>query len=144
MADIPFTNPTPSFSSSNPTGTGTTLNYIGDHVYAYSGFYTAADSTNGVNVLTFTTGNHYIVGTLTFNGYAAVDEPTYGTDGACELKLNDQVVAVLKNGTASEVMPTNTVCNILLPPYTKVNVRIEADGSNSTVGATVVLMGRMH
>jgi len=120
------------------------INYIGDHVYAYSGFYTAADTTNGLDVLTFTTSNHYIIGTVTFNGYAAISEPTYGTDGACEVKMNDQVVIVLKNGTASEVMPTNTVCDIVIPPYTKVNIRLEADGSNATVGATVVIMGRVY
>ena len=129
--------------SSNPSGTGSSLSYVGDHAYANSGFFTAAETTNGLDVLKFSTGNSYIVGTLTFNGYAAVSEPPFGTDGACELKFNDEIVAVLKNSTASEVMPTNQFIDIIIPPYTKVNVRIEADGTNTTVGATVLIQGRV-
>lgn len=128
----------------NPTGIGKGLNYIGDHAFANSGFFTAANSSTGVDVLTFTTGGSYFWGELTFNGYAAIGEPTYGTDGACELKLNDEIVAVLKNGTGSEVMPTNTKIKLIIPPYTKVNVRIEADGTNATIGATVMIVGRVY
>ena len=129
---------------SNPSGTGNSINYVGNHAYANSGFFTAADTTNGLDVLAFTTGNSYIVGKLTFNGYAAISEPTYGTDGACEIKFNDEVVATLKNGTASEVMPTNTIIDIIIPPFTKVVVRLEADGTNATVGATVMITGRVY
>ena len=120
------------------------LNYLGNHAYANSGFYTAAQTSTGLDVLTFTTGNSYLVGTLTFNGYAAVSEPPFGTDGACEVKFNSEIVAVLKNSTASEVMPTNQFIDIIIPPFTKVNVRIEADGTNATVGATVMISGRVY
>lgn len=128
----------------NPAGTSKGLNYIGEHAFANSGFYTAANTTNGLDVLTFTTGSSYLVGELAFNGYAAISEPTYGTDGACEIKFNDEIVATLKNGTGAEVMPTNTKIDIIIPPYTKVNVRLEADGTNATIGATVMITGRVY
>jgi len=130
--------------SSNPSGTGSSLSYVGDHAYANSGFFTAAQTGSGLDVLKFSTGNSYIVGTLTFNGYAAVSEPEFGTEGVCEMKFNDEIVAVLKNSTGLEEMPTNTVVDILIPPYTKVNLRINANGSNATVGATVMIQGRVY
>ena len=131
-------------AGSNPAGTGQGLNYLGDHAFANSGFFTAEDTENGLDVLTFTTGSSYLVGQLTFNGYASGPNPTYGTDGTCEVKFDDQIIATLKNGTGAEVMPTNTSINVIIPPYTKVNVRIEADGSNDLVGATVMITGRVY
>ena len=130
--------------SGGTAGTGKGLNYIGDHVFANSGFFTAANTTSGLDVLTFTTGSSYFLGELTFNGYAAAGEPNYGDDGTCEVKFNDEIIAVLKNGTASEVMPTNTKIKLIIPAYTKVNVRIEALGSNADIGATVMIVGRVY
>ena len=46
-------------SSSNPAGTGTGINYIGNHAYAYSGVFSA--STTESNMLKFSTGNAYIM-----------------------------------------------------------------------------------
>ena len=132
------------YGPQNTASIGKEIHVIGTYAYAYSGFYTAADTTSGLDVLDFTTGNYYFVGEITFNGYAAISEPTYGTDGACQLKLNGEIALVMKNGTASEVMPTNTTCALIIPPYTNVNVRLEADGTNATVGASVVMTGKIH
>jgi len=132
------------YGPQNTASIGKEIHVIGTYAYAYSGFYTAADTTSGLDVLDFTTGNYVFVGTLTFNGYTSVANPTYGTDGACQLKLNGVIALELKNGTASEVMPTNTTCPVIIPPYTTVNVRIQADGSNVSVGATVVMVGKIH
>ena len=130
--------------SNSFTGAAQAIEIIGDHAYAYSGFYTAADTTNGKVVLDFTTGNYYLVGELTFNGYAAPGDPNYGDDGSCMLKLNGSIVIVLKNGTGSEVMPTNTHCPIIIAPYTQVECTIEAVGTNADIGSTVVITGRIY
>ena len=126
------------------TGPAEALETIGDHAYAYSGFHTAANTTNGKTVLDFTTGNYYFVGQLIFNGYTAPSEPTYGDDGTCELKLNNSIIAALKCGTASEVMPSNVKAEIVINSYTKVEVAIKAEGSNSDIGSTVILVGRIY
>ena len=125
-------------------GTGLGIAYVGDHAYAYSGFYTAEDTTNGKVVLDFTTGNYYLVGELTFNGYTAPGDPGYGDDGSCMLKLNGGIVIALKTGTAAETMPATARCPLIIAPYTQVECTIEAAGANADIGATVVITGRVY
>ena len=46
---------------SNPAGTGTGLNYIGNHAYGYSGIVNSASQDENVTLMSFTTGSHYVV-----------------------------------------------------------------------------------
>ena len=55
----------PNVAGSNPTGTGTGLNYIGDHAYAYSG-EVDNDGSSATTALKFTTGNEYVLGQMHF------------------------------------------------------------------------------
>jgi hypothetical protein len=112
--------------------------------YAYSGFYTAAVSQAGIDVLTFTTNSEYIEATLIFNGFTAPTEPTYGDDGTMEVKFNGVQIAVVKCGTAAEVMPSNVFLNLIIPPHTLVNVKLESEGANTSVGASVLLTGKVN
>jgi len=130
---------------SGETVKGNALQFTNDNkfAYAYSGFYTAAVSQAGKDVLTFTTNSEYIVGTLTFNGFTAPTEPTYGDDGTCTIKFNNQQIAVMKVGTAAEVMPSNVSLELIIPPHTLVNVRLESEGANSLIGATVIFSGKV-
>ena len=56
-------------AGSNPAGVGTSINYIGNHAYAYAGALSA--STSAETRLNFTTGALYIVGRITCNGSCA-------------------------------------------------------------------------
>ena len=67
-------NPT---GGANPSGTGSSINYIGNHCYANSGPVTVEDANTGnTTLIDFTTGNAYIVATLhMFNNQAnALDD----------------------------------------------------------------------
>ena len=55
----------PNVAGSNPTGTGTGLNYIGDHAYAYSG-EVDNNGSSATTALKFTTGNEYVLGQMHF------------------------------------------------------------------------------
>jgi hypothetical protein len=73
-------------ASSNPSGTGTNLNYIGNHAYAYSGEISAND--NETTMLDFTLGaNQYFVGKVQFSYFG-------GTNQDCQhnIKINGELI----------------------------------------------------
>ena len=86
----------PNVAGSNPAGTGTSLNYIGDHVYAYSGTFQSLNAT--ATMLQFTTGSEYIKGQLVCNG--AIDFSTGNIDSGVvtgfKISIDDQVVSLVK------------------------------------------------
>ena len=59
----------------NPSGTGTSLNYIGNHAYANSGVIQT--ETSAAPHLNFTTGGEYIVGELELQGACNLAEILY-------------------------------------------------------------------
>ena len=54
----------PNVAGSNPAGTGTSINYVGDFVYGYSGSMTVDDTET--TMLEFTTGSELIVAEFNF------------------------------------------------------------------------------
>lgn len=76
----------PNVTGANPTGTGTSLNYVGDHAYAYSGEISVND--NETTMLDFTLGaNQYFVGKVQFSYYG-------GTNQDCQhnIKINGELI----------------------------------------------------
>jgi len=119
---------------SNPSGTGTGLNYIGDRVYAYSGIIGATSSGN--TYLLFTTGNQYIVGGIICN-YAE----NQSTDVTYQINFDGQVIQKwlsLGPGPDTSQFPVALV----IPPYTKVEVIITAVSGD--IDQTVTLTGRVY
>ncbi|HCV02683.1 MAG TPA: hypothetical protein DG048_08565 [Pseudoalteromonas sp.] len=118
MADIPFTNPTPSFSSSNPTGTGTSINYIGKHAFAYSGEVTSGSGT-AVTMMQFTVDSgSYIVGKFQVGfGTRAND------DELVEVIVNGATVAALNYNNSYERAELNDF-QVLLPAFSEVIFKV--------------------
>ena len=54
----------PVVGGSNPSGTGSSINYIGEHAYAYSGEITSGSGTTKTLLNFITASNSYIVGTI--------------------------------------------------------------------------------
>ena len=63
-------NPT---GGANPTGIGKTINYIGNHAYAYSGLIGIDDG--APVMLDFTTGNSYITATFDYGNSTTSGAP---------------------------------------------------------------------
>tara|TARA_Y100000593_G_C4190406_1_gene276579 strand:- start:193 stop:606 length:414 start_codon:yes stop_codon:yes gene_type:complete len=104
---------------SNPSGTGTTINYIGKHAYAYSSAFEA--NVTPVTALNFNTGAEYIVGVFTLNAglqYAQTDvAPTY-----MRIKFNDEQVLVVNTAEPGADSPSFGEQKIIIPPFTTVLV----------------------
>ena len=123
----------------NPAGIGTSLNYIGDHCYAYSGVIGATSS--GTTYLEFTTGSLYIVGTVQCN-YAI----NQAEDMAYEIKMDGQTVQKWINAGATGVSnagfePQNAQ-NVVIPPFTRFELVITS--ASTTRDQAANLVGRVY
>jgi hypothetical protein len=122
---------------SNPSGTGTSVNYVGNHCYAYSGDIVVEDSSNaGTTLIGFTTGNRYIIAQIhVFNDQANA------LDDYIHVKIDGQLIIKARYQNAAELhqdQPTQ----ILIPPYAK--FELNASANDSPVRFTAVLSGRVY
>ena len=90
-------------AGSNPAGTGTGLNYIGNRVYAHTGALTEVGSLT--TALEFTTGSELIIGKMQFDGFYDPSNIESGNVGICRISFDSQAISTLKIKSGSEAMP---------------------------------------
>ncbi len=122
---------------SNPTGTGNTLNYIGKHVYLYSGVVGVAISETTI-VQCEVPANQYIVAKLQiFLGVATNEDFVY------KIKINNEIVMQYTlNHTTTELYTSDEPLYLILPPLSKLTVT--GQGSGSTRDHTATITGRVY
>jgi len=123
---------------SNPSGTSSSLNYVGNHAYAYSG--TIPISGSDTTMLAFETANAYIKGQLNFSG-------VWGDMGSSPvtmiLSINGENTVVNKVANVSARDVEGTPYPILLPPNSKIVVSmLQTSGTNRDYQATII--GRVY
>jgi len=123
-------------AGSNPSGTSQTLNYVGEHAYAYSGNLTVGSS-GTVTALKFSTGSSYIVGKFSpqYNG-------NFSEDFAYTFKLNGETLFVLilqdqDNQVFNEV-------SVIIPSYSDVTIEIDPSGHTTDRSLSVLYTGRVY
>ena len=126
-------------AGSNPAGIGSSLNYIGNHVYANSGTYEAKNTTQ--TVLEFTTGNNYIVGTLQLNSAVQYSNASV-RQSAAKISFDSQIIALVVG--SAEDAPVSQATDILIPPFTNVKVEVISAQSDSDNFTTVSIVGRVY
>jgi len=119
---------------------GKELNYLGRHVYAYSGSVAVAGS--DVNLIDTTSGSGYIIAKIQM-GYGQIDNPD---DYEYEIKLNGidifaYVVAHSLSATASE--PDNVI-NIIIPPYTHIQLVARNRNDDTSNPQFAILIGKVY
>ena len=127
---------------SNPAGTGSSLNYIGNHAYAYSGEVIVNNNT--VTMLEFTTGSEYVMAKF-----------SYGVDRNAVLGGSKQIgftismdnqkimqVVTYTNSTHG-ILDFDNNYSILLPPFTKVKIESETDEADN-IPTFAMLTGRVY
>ena len=125
----------------NPTGIGTSLNYIGNHAFAYSGTFEA--STTEETALAFTIGREYVLGRLYLNGTIQQGSGS-GEITTADVIFNGETVARLKVDTAEEDQPCTAFNDLLIPGFTRVQIKIKSTANNSGRLATVVFTGEVY
>jgi len=128
----------PQFTAS----TGLTLNYIGDHAYAFSG--AIGSSTSGATMLNFTTGDEYIRGKFTSNPsthYATVDSaPT-----TFQLSINGEVIGVVKfENNSSDTGGNYWIVNVIIPPHSTILLEMDSSSDDAAFVGTAIFEGQVY
>ena len=118
----------------NPTGTGTGLNYIGNHAYGYSGIKDSSGSI--VNYLDFTTGNGHIVANV---------QPIYAGQSNNNIQwliyLDGQIISQAEVTSSRDHTPFQPML-LIIPPYSHIEVAV-LNVSSGTDPVGVVLTGEV-
>jgi len=123
---------------------GPSLNYIGDHCFAFSGL--AASSTTEQTLLDYNTGDSgYILGVFILTGGAKTSTSVgIGNTSIWRITLNAELVALVKTETSTEDMPSIENFEILLPPQTKVTVGLISDQNAADIYNSTTFTGRVY
>jgi len=118
---------------------GTSLRYIGEHFFAYSGPVAVADSE--ITLIEGTSGSGYVVGVWsTFYGDTSTTD-----DYRFILYFNNQVVAVIQWDQSEHPQGRNlNVSDILIPPQTIVKLTAENVADNTSNDVMASLVGRVY
>ena len=122
------------------TGSAQALEIIGEHAYAYNNL---GASTTSASVMSFTTGNYYFVGTMQFNMPFNYGSPADSV-GYLEANLNGGVVCLLTVGNLAPDANEQATQELIIPPYTLVEINIKANGNVPDRLSTVILTGRIY
>ena len=123
-------------AGSNPSGTGSSLNYVGNHAYAYSGII--ASTTTEANMLDFhTTGNQYVMAQFCW-GYDAESS----NDAIFRVKLDGQTIFTSIWTGASVTYGKDQPVPILIPPYSHCEVSV--DMAAGTANTMVAMVGEVY
>ena len=120
------------------------LSIIGSHAYAYSVAFAANTNSATIGpVLSFNTGNEYIVGIMTLNPCLQINAADVaGT--FMRIKLNGEQVAMAFTGNISIDAPGSATVDIILPPNTNVLVEVWADSTDANDLGNVQFTGTVY
>ena len=125
-------------SSSNPAGTGTSISYVGNHAYAYSGVITVSDS-SFTTLLKFNTSNSYLVAQISVNS-----DSNSANNVDYRMILNDEIILAAEfDNSRSEPYPSFArPAIILIPPYSK--FELKAQNTTSALDWTAQLVAEVY
>jgi len=125
-------------AGSNPAGTGTSLNYVGDHCFGYSGQLAIPGS--ATTMLQFETGGQYIVAKVLFQSNNSTAD-----DYTATVSMNDEKVSEVFIQNTGQLYPYGSVpLNLVIPPYTKVEIFMENKSSSSGYTWYATITGRVY
>ena len=128
-------------AGSNPAGTGTSLNYIGEHAYAYSGVIGVSNSL--ATLLDFSIGNSYIM--AKFQPF--YNDAEQGDNVVFEIKVDSELIYSIELAGATTANTHRGDPNpipILIPPYAHITVEGKNATDSDTRNIGIVITGRVH
>jgi hypothetical protein len=125
---------------SNPSGVGTSLNYLGNHAYAYSGPVVVNNTT--ITALAFDTNTQYIDSKIQLGGVIS----NMGSSKQLGLIISFDGQEVSRNihmTNAGFAINDLDPIYLIIPPYTKVTVEIITDNAGD-ISYFATLTGRVY
>ena len=123
-------------SGSNPAGVSSSLNYIGQHAYAYSGSIDADN--NETNLLDFSTGNVYIVAK-----FQPHNNFTGGTDTQFNVYLDEQLILTTHMASSSTGTPFEEL-ELIIPAFSRLRIAGKNASDSGTVQIMASITGRVY
>jgi len=121
------------------------LQFTPDNKYAYA--YSGENQINTTEViaLNFDTNSEYIKGRFIFGGSIKYDNVGNGTISAFQVRFNDIIVATIKVATNTDDQPSMEIYNIIIPPFTNVQIGvIDSASTSSDFFTTTTFTGKVH
>jgi len=127
-------------AGSNPAGIGSSLNYVGDFVFAYSGPINANSSTSAdTTLLNFTTGSEIIMGTIAFQTNEVANNVIY-----FDVIMNgSSILQGAWDNSGSGQATANTPIDMVIPSYSHIQVNWGITGG-AGADATCQILGRIY
>jgi len=126
--------------SSNPVGTGTSLNYIGKHAYGYSGQLSVANSE--IDAIRFTTpDNQYVDSNIQLLWTTTADDFT-GDDALVLVYIDEQRVSGILASSAHK--NASELLKIIFPPGVNVRITVKNAAASTTHYGYVSLTGEVY
>jgi hypothetical protein len=125
----------PNVGGGNPVGTGSSINYIGNHAYANSGPIAVAQA--DTTQLDFTTGSQYIVAKFRFNTESTDDDIRF------QVNFDGQTVQGYTIGSSNN-HAFHSALDLLIPPYTHVTTTGYNESSSSGRTTYASITGRVY
>jgi len=125
----------------NPTGsggagTGTSINYLGNHAYAYSGVLSVTNSTT--TMIDATTGTQYLVGKF---------QPSVNVDTSdnmfFKVLIDGEEIAATLIGSTTSNSPYEEI-EIIVAPFTRIQITCANDSSSTGRDCSAVFTGRVY
>ena len=114
--------------SSNPVGTGTSLNYIGKHAYGYSGQLSVSNSE--IDAIRFTTpNNQYVDSNIQLLWTTTADDFT-GDDALVLVYIDEQRVSGILASSAHK--NASELLKIIFPPGVNVRITVKNEAASTT------------
>jgi hypothetical protein len=127
----------PNVAGSNPAGTGTSLNIVGDHIFGNNNL-TANNAS--ITMFNHTNGAYYAVISIAAgrNMKSSAEITTIA-----ELDGENCYEAKFDNGiTSTLTMPFGTPFEMIIPPYANFQLKFEVNDAEDTIGCTI--QGRIY
>ena len=130
-------------AGSNPSGTSSGLNYIGNHAYGFSGEQIAVSGSDAT-LFDFTTGSSYFVGTfqLPFDKTGLANGESVGY----RIKINGEIVARCEQEYLTAASTSEFIMlpvDLLIPSYSHVQITTDTDQASDWT-TTGILTGRVY
>ena len=121
------------------TGSAEALEIVGDHAYAYSGVLDIGGTET--DMLNFTSGNFYFVGTVQFH-YVEVNGYVF----QYRFYLNDVALQgfIDPSGSSGDPQPPTSIIPIIIPAYTEVRCTAENLTDGTLQNQVCSMVGRVY
>ena len=127
----------PNVAGGNPAGTGTTLNYVSDFVYAHSGVIDVDN--NETTLLDFTTSGSGVI-EATFSFFYIENQTE---DYLYQVKFNNEIILGY-NVDSSKAFQKDLVTKLVIPPETRVTVTATNVSNTNSREQTATIVGRVY